>query len=66
MRITLATLSLLFACAFASDVIIDLTQASNENTIYTAFPGDKVIMKLNENPTTGYSWSLLNMFNNNE
>jgi len=49
----------------AKDVVIDLTQTNNEapNVLYTAQPGDKVIMKLNENPTTGYSWSLLNLYN---
>ena len=61
MRTSLFALAALFTVAVHSaTVTIDLTQADQPNALYTAELNDEVIVKLNENPTTGYSWILIN------
>ena len=64
MRITLA---LLFAaaCVTARQVMVDLTENETPNALYFAEPGDQVTLKLNENPSTGFSWVLINRDNSN-
>ncbi len=66
MRFTLAAIAAaFFATVSAKQVMVDLTSTESPNALYTANLQDEVVVRLNENPSTGFSWVLINRENSN-
>ena len=62
-----ATILALFTIAASARVIeLDLSNPQQFNDIQEAQVDDVVMMKLPENPTTGYSWVVVNRPENDE
>ena len=56
--ISLVVLGLVAVTSFAADVIVDLTENKNAAALITMEKTDNLIIQLDENPTTGFSWSV--------
>ena len=56
--ISIVIIGLLTVTSFAADVIVDLTGHKNAAALITMEKTDNLIVQLDENPTTGYSWTV--------
>src|SRR4051812_45274905 len=65
MRFTkLVTLAFLLGCTYAKQVLVDLTSSLESNDIIEADLNDDVQIKLKSNPSTGFSWVMVNRVTN--
>ena len=65
MRITtLVTLALIVGAFSAKQVLVDLTKNLEANELYMVDLKDEVQVKLRANPSTGFSWVLVNRASN--
>ena len=55
----LAFLGLITVSTLAKEVIVDLTAHKHAPHTVSVVSGDKMIIQLDENPTTGFSWNIV-------